>query len=119
MIDSLYIVISNGCAESIWASEDKDHVLMECQQDAIQYISDFHRHERDWTVSPEQVGIRLFQVTYGDVQQGIQELELPLQKWADEYFEELSQRDRHEANAKTDPEWAEYCRLKEKFRGVY
>lgn len=123
MSHSLYILIHGGDAESVWATSDRDNALSEAQLSFLQWFWDFQKHRiRNGEVilaTEDRVSTdwRLVEVSYGDLQESVSEIELPFQEWINEALAEAAAERVKEAQMEADPEWAEYQRLCEKFRG--
>ena len=114
-MSEMYILIHENEAETVWACYDKGLALAEAQGHVNQKIGDFYRHALPMRASEGNFEVRLIEV--GDDAMST-ELTLPIQSWIDEYYVEMSARDAKRGQALADPEWAEYQRLSEKFRGA-
>lgn len=106
-----YIMLTLG--ENAWVCHDEETALGECQEHVFQNINDFHRHNLPLTVTPEVArgfDLRLIKLT----DEGVEEVKLPFQEWADQYVVEL-ERYRQEDE---DREYKRYLELKAKYEGV-
>lgn len=109
---SLYIMITFGEQTETFDSEEE--ALCYAYDHVAEMITAQHRHDLPLKVTPEmrrQFDVRLIEV--GDDYNALREVELPFQKWADTYYENLRLAKKDEA----DREYQTYLRLKEKFEG--
>lgn len=120
MAQDMYVMVTAGDCESVWATTDQELALLECKTAVLTHLFDFNRAQivRGDIVTASEVNheVRLFRL--GAVAgESCEEVTLPVQEWInDALAEHMAERHKEEA-ARQDPEWAEYVRLREKFSG--
>ena len=109
----MYILITDNDVESVWATTDEEFALNEARDRINQRVNDFFRHKLPLRASEFDHEVRLVHV--GDTEEAC-EVKLPIQAWLDAYYQERSEEDAKREARQADPEWAEYQRLRSKFR---
>lgn len=102
-----YIVFVNGEIEM--DTNDRDEAMQHAHLRVDEKIGDHHRHDLPVKVTPQivrEMDVRVSRVRESDC------LELPLQLWFDDYYNEQRQCEVEEENR----EWRRYLELCEKFR---
>jgi len=79
-----YVIVYAGELESAQVWENREIALSEAQCIVNQYICDFLRHNLPMKITPEEA--RRFDVKVYEIKE---EMELPFQKWVDEYYDEM------------------------------
>lgn len=116
---SLYILIHSGDADSVWATPDREQAISEAQSSFLMWFWDFERgriYNGDVILASEvSTEWRVVQVTYGDLQETVAEIELPFQQWINDALAEHAAEKARQDQKEADPEWEEYQRLCKKF----
>lgn len=123
MAHDMYVMITGG-GDSSWVTHDLDDLLSEARMHCFEYVSNFMRHELPKRLTDEDRGrfdMTLLKVTRDELHflpVASEVIAFDYQAVVDEYYDELRDEKQKELAAKQDPEWAEYQRLCEKFRGL-
>jgi hypothetical protein len=100
-----YVVVWNG--EITTEMFDLESALCEAHSFVDQYISDFLRYDLPMKITPEEA--RRFDVKVFELKD---EIELPLQEWVDQYYEDIKEwKEKAE-----EREYKQFLELYEKFK---